>query len=99
MKYLNHGPRGEVDGAVLDNGDFIRTGPREATEAKLAVGGEVSAEGPAMKMPDGHMMIEFPRKINDKAVSRPPMSGRRGGFGDRQPSGPPGDAPPPAGDN
>jgi hypothetical protein len=99
VKYLNHTPRGEVDGALLESGDFIHTGPREATEAKLAVGAEVSAEGLAMKMPDGHKVIEFPRKINDKAVSRPPMPGRRGGgFVDRQPAGPPGEGPPQADD-
>ena len=72
MKYLNHGPRGEVDGAVLESGDFVHIGPRKAEEAKLAVGQEISVEGQSMKMPDGHTMIEHPTKINDKEVSRRP---------------------------
>ncbi len=72
VKYLNHGPRGEVDGAVLESGDFVHIGPREAEEAKLAVGQEISVEGQSMKMPDGHTMIEHPTKINDKEVSRRP---------------------------
>jgi hypothetical protein len=92
VKYLNHGPRGEVDGALLDSGDFVHIGPREAQEAKLAVGQEISVEGQSMKMPDGHTMIEHPVKINDKEVSRPPR-GRRGGSTER-PAPPPGDAPP-----
>ena len=94
VKSLNHGARGEVDGVVLENGDFIHTGPREAEEAKLAVGQEISVEGYTMKMPDGHTMIAFPVKINDKEVSRPPRFGDRGGAAGRQPP-PPGDAPPP----
>ena len=77
VKYLNHGPRGEVDGAVLESGDFVHIGPREAEEAKLAVGQEISVEGQSMKMPDGHTMIEHPTKINDKEVNaRPGPSSR-----------------------
>ena len=76
MKSLNHGARGEVDGVVLENGDFVRTGPRKAEEAKLAVGQEISVEGYTMKMPDGNTMITFPVKINDKEVSRPRPFGR-----------------------
>lgn len=93
VKYLNHGPRGEVDGAVLESGDFVHIGPREAQEAKLAVGQDISVEGPAMKMPDGHTMIERPTKINDKEVSRRP--GRREPGQDRPQPPPERPAPPP----
>ena len=91
VKYLNHGPRGEVDGAVLESGDFVHIGPREAEEAKLAVGQDISVEGQAMKMPDGHTMIEHPTKINDKEVTRGP-SRRRGAGPEEGPMPPPGDA-------
>ena len=74
VKYLNHGPRGEVDGAVLESGDFLHIGPREAEEAKLEVGKEISVEGQSLKMPDGHTMIEHPTKINGKEVSRLPSA-------------------------
>ena len=93
VKYLNHGPRGEVDGAVLESGDFVHIGPREAEEAKLAVGQEISVEGQSMKMPDGHTMIEHPTKINDKEVTRGP-SRRRGAGPEDGPKPPRGDAPP-----
>jgi hypothetical protein len=92
VKYLNHGPRGEVDGAVLESGDFIHIGPREAQDAKLAVGQDISVEGLAMKMPDGHTMIEHPTKINDKEVSRRPRG--RGPGPAEGPMPPPGESPP-----
>ena len=85
VKSLNRGGRGEVDGALLESGDFIRIGAREAEEIKLAVGQEISVEGYAVKMPDGHTMISFPTKINDKEIERGQAIGRRGG-GERQPS-------------
>jgi len=94
VKYLNHGPRGEVDGAVLESGDFVHIGPREAEEAKLAVGQDISVEGQSLKMPDGHTMIEHPTKINDKEVSRRPRGrGPGAGPGDRE--GPPPNRPAP----
>ncbi|HEX4000024.1 MAG TPA: hypothetical protein VHX65_15840 [Pirellulales bacterium] len=99
VKSLNRGARGEVDGATLESGDFVHIGPREAEEAKLAVGQEISVEGYAMKMADGHTMISFPVKINDKEVSRP-GPGHRGVAADRRPPSdgdapPRGEAPPP----
>jgi hypothetical protein len=94
VKYLNHGPRGEVDGAVLESGDFVHIGPREAEEAKLAVGQDISVEGQSLKMPDGHTMIEHPTKINDKEVSRRPR-GRGPGAGPIDREGPPPNRPVP----
>ncbi len=93
VKAFNHAARGEVDGVVLDNGDFIRIGPRDVKSAKLEVGQEVTAVGHASKTSDGHTMIDRVTKINDKTVSQSQRFGRRGpgrqnGPGDQD--GPPG---------
>jgi hypothetical protein len=69
---LNFSPRGEVDGAVLDNGDFIHTGPEAATG--LSVGAKLSAVGVAHPTPDGHRAVEA-TTVNGRAVPMPPPPG------------------------
>src|SRR5581483_5469936 len=45
VKQLNYTPRGEVDGAQLDSGDFVHVNPRDAASLNLAVGQKLSVDG------------------------------------------------------
>ena len=38
VKQLNYARGGEVNGAILESGDFVFVGPKSAEELKLAVG-------------------------------------------------------------
>ena len=69
VRRLNVSPRGEVDGAVLDGGDYVHTGP--AAAAGLSVGGKVSVVGVARPMADGHRAVEA-TTVNGRAVPHPP---------------------------
>jgi len=82
VKQLNRTPRGEVDGAILDSGDFIHVGPHEAAELNLAVGQKVSADGWSRPMLMGHNVIAA-TKVNGQTIQRP-----------RPQDGPPHDGPP-----
>jgi hypothetical protein len=64
VKHLNYTHRGEVNGAVLDNGDFVHMGPRGADLVKLAIDQKLSIEGAAATMADGHLVIEHPSEVN-----------------------------------
>lgn len=79
---LNFGPRGEVDGAVLDGGDFLHVGPREAAQLNLAIGQKISVDGRAHPMLAGHNVIHA-TKVNGVAIDRPrpPEGGPRDGGG------------------
>jgi hypothetical protein len=97
VKRLNISPRGEVDGVLLDTGDFVHTGPESA--ATLAVGAKLTADGPAQPMLDGHKAIEA-TTVNGTPVRRPPPpphGGPDGPHGPGDPHGPGGPPPPPGG--
>jgi hypothetical protein len=95
VKQLNRTPRGEVDGAILDSGDFVHVGPHEAAQLNLAVGQKVSADGWSRSMLMGHSLI-VATKVNGTTIQRPrPMDGppgrdgaQRGGPGRGGPGGP-----------
>jgi hypothetical protein len=55
---------GEVNGAVLDNGNFVHLGPKGAKLVKLAIGEKLLVEGSATTMGDGHLVIEDPSEVN-----------------------------------
>jgi len=102
VKQLNYAPRGEVDGAILDTGDFLHIGPREAAQVNLAVGQKISADGYTRPMLAGHNAIEA-TKVNGVTIDRPrpPRDGppdggprdraQRGPRDGRGPEGPDGD--------
>jgi hypothetical protein len=111
VKQLNYGRRGEVDGVILDTGDFVHLDPRSAATLNLAVGQKVVADGTGQPMLSGHNVIEA-SNVNGTAISHPEhrmgehQDGPRGfgGFdGDHGPhgpggpdgQGPDGDGPPP----
>jgi len=64
VKYLNDSRHGEVNGAVLDNGNFVHLGPKGAKLVKLAIGEKLVAEGTAATMGGGHLVIEDPSEVN-----------------------------------
>jgi hypothetical protein len=92
---LNYGRRGEINGVVLESGDFVRVGSREARSLNLKVGDTVSVEGPARPMLLGHNQVDADT-INGKSArptTRPspdqrPMRRGPGGFDERGDSGP-----------
>jgi len=69
---LNYARHGEVNGAMLDSGDFVHLGPKASAELKLAVGQELTVEGPATLMPAGGKVIEHPTKVNGKEIPHGP---------------------------
>jgi len=64
VKYLNYTRHGEVNGAVLESGDFVHLGPKGAKLVKLAIGEKLSMVGAAATMGDGHLVIEDPSEVN-----------------------------------
>lgn len=83
VKQLNYTPNGEVDGAILDTGDFIHVGPRSAAALNLSVGQKITADGRGHAMTSGHNVIEAD-EVNGQTVERPKHGpGERGGPGDR----------------
>lgn len=64
VKYLNYARHGEVNGAVLESGDFVHLGPHGAELVKLAIGQKLSVEGAAVTMADSHLVIEHPSAVN-----------------------------------
>jgi hypothetical protein len=95
---LLHGRRGEVNGALLDDGTTLRLPPHEAARlsATLRAGQDVSARGSLAKSPLGTVMEVRALGTSPDAliaVGGPPPRPR----GPRGEAGPPGgpDAPPP----
>jgi hypothetical protein len=68
VKRLNFSPRGEVDGALLGNGDYVHTGVEAG--AGLTLGGKLSVTGVTHSMADGHRAVEADT-VNGRAVPRP----------------------------
>lgn len=68
IKYLNYGRRGEVNGAVLESGDFVHLGPQGAELVRLAIGQKLSIESAAATIVEGHRVIEHPIKVNDVEI-------------------------------
>ncbi len=70
IKSLNYASRGEVDGFILDTGDFLHTGRSTAASLNLSVGQKVIADGWGRPAPGGHSVIE-PTKLNEQTVQGP----------------------------
>jgi hypothetical protein len=85
VKSLNYTPRGDVDGAILDSGDFLQLGPGAAKDVGLAIGQKIVADGKERPMVAGHNIIAA-TTVNGTSIHRRPM-GRRG------PGGPGGGGP------
>ncbi len=70
VRRLNISGHGEVDGALLDSGDYVHTGVEAG--AGLTVGGKLSVTGVAHPMADGHRAVEADT-VNGRPVPRPPV--------------------------
>ncbi len=55
---LNYALHGEVNGGILDTGDFLHLKPHGAAALELAVGMEVKGTGVSKPMVGGHRVIE-----------------------------------------
>ena len=67
IKQLNFGLHGEVNGGILDSGDFIHLKPKGARAVDLAIGMNVEGQGTTKAMADGHLVIEV-REVNGVSI-------------------------------
>jgi len=78
IKTLNYARHGEVNGAVLDSGDFIHLGP-SAGSIKLAVGQKITVDGVGHPMlMSEHRAVEVVA-IDGKMIEPADPGGARGG--------------------
>ncbi len=93
VKRLNYARDGRVDGAVLDDGTFVQSGPEGAEAADLSVGQPLSAEGHRRGAMSGQTVIEAD-SVNGTPVHHPAPP-KPGGPHHGPHAGGPGDPPPP----
>jgi hypothetical protein len=67
---LNHARRGEVNGAILDTGDFVHLRPHGARQLQLEVGQHLKAQGEVRPGWAGARVIEATR-ANGIAIEKP----------------------------
>lgn len=67
VRSLNYAQRGEVDGAVLDTGDYVHVGKRAAAAVGLGVGLKLVVDGTGQPMVAGHAAIDA-AKVNGVTV-------------------------------
>lgn len=89
---LNYGRRGEVNGAILDTGDFVHFGPNAALTLGIAIGQPLTADGMGTPMLLGGHNVVDADSVNGVTIRRGPPPPRPG---DRPPAPRPGDEPPP----
>jgi hypothetical protein len=70
IERLNYALHGEVNGGILDSGDFLRLKPEEAQAVGLTVGMAVEARGRTKPMPVGHFVIEAD-EVNGTVIGHP----------------------------
>ena len=90
VKQLNYARHGEVNGAVLDSGDFVHFGPDAAGALNLQPGMKLTLDGVARPMLTGpHQSIEAVA-VNGQMLQRRPRPGDQGPppRGPRHPGGP-----------
>jgi len=58
VERLNYALHGEVNGAILDTGDFLHVKPHGAAALELTVGMKVKGTGSTKPMSGGHRVIE-----------------------------------------
>ena len=68
---LNYALHGEVNGAILDTGDFLHVKPHGAAALALTVGMKVKGAGPCKPMLGGHRVIEA-SEVNGIQVDKKP---------------------------
>jgi hypothetical protein len=68
---LNYALHGEVNGAILESGDFLHVKPHGATALKLRVGMNVKGSGSTKPMHGGHRVIEAD-EVNGIRIEKKP---------------------------
>ncbi len=86
ISHWNYARGGEINGVVLDDGDFIHLGPDSVRQLELHLGQKVTARGEVRPLPDGNRMIEHPAEVNDQRLGPPHPPGPPRG---PHPPGPP----------
>jgi hypothetical protein len=69
IERLNYALHGEVNGGILDSGDFLHLKPEGARAIGLVVGTFIEARGETRPMADGHFVIEVD-EINGTVIER-----------------------------
>lgn len=67
IERLNYALHGEVNGGILDSGDFLHLKPEGARAVGLVEGMAVEGHGSTKPMPDGHFIIEA-EEVNGTAI-------------------------------
>lgn len=71
VERLNYALHGEVNGAILETGDFLHVKPHGAVALELEVGMQVKGTGPSKPMIGGHRVIEAD-EVNGIALEKKP---------------------------
>jgi hypothetical protein len=71
VKHLNYALHGEVNGAILESGDFLHVKPHGAAALGLKPGMKVKGTGASKPMFDGHRVIEA-TEVNGIAMEKKP---------------------------
>ncbi len=71
VERLNYALHGEVNGAILDTGDFLHVKPHGAAALKLSVGTKVKGTGSTKPMVGGRWVIEAD-EVNGIAIDKKP---------------------------
>ncbi len=71
VKHLNYALHGEVNGAILDSGDFLHVKPHGAAALNLKPGMKVKGTGSSKPMFDGHRVIEA-TEVNGVLMEKKP---------------------------
>ena len=78
VERLNFALHGEVNGAVLDSGDFLHLKPHGASAVGLKVGMNVKGKGPTKPMVGGHRVIEAD-DVNGIEMEKKPQPKKKAG--------------------
>ena len=71
MQRLNYALHGEVNGAILDSGDFLHLKPHGARVLQLVVGMDVKGVGSTKLATCGHRVIDA-KEVNGVQVEKKP---------------------------
>lgn len=76
VERLNYALHGEVNGAILNTGDFLHVKPHGAAALALTVGMKIEATGSSKPMIDGHRVIEAD-EVNGIEMEKKPKPKRK----------------------
>lgn len=71
VERLNYALHGEVNGGILESGDFLHLKPKGAKALDIKVGMDVTGHGRLRRMDGGHSVIEA-KEVNGVAIRERP---------------------------